>query len=372
MNNNISNKIKELKNSPIFNMSLSSKELFHSNFWKWLIDLDNNFIKVFFPNFNNEILEVKREEKNRDITIHITENKKLLYVIENKIKSMPTKEQLDKYEEKIHEDKKTFEGILTGLETPNFIKECKNWNFISYKNIGENIKNILNTVKDKINNNFYCQIILEYADMIINLNSVINEISKEVGNQLICEDSKSIKLLKDIRFDDVFKKLKADNFCNYLTQNIKNELQAYINGTGYEIKIWPSFSNGSAIIDVRFIKDDKTINEIHIGIQIQGKQFRRCCQIRGKNVQCKDAYDKYKNAGWLVQFKKDKQISFNGKLSATGMEKEFCKYESGVGDDRYHHVYQYYYITDYSFENLKNNILQDMKYAVEIIKQNKI
>lgn len=372
MNNNLFNKIEELKKSPIFIMSLSSKELFHSNFWKWLIDLDNNFLKAFFPNFNHQKLEVKREEKNRDITIHIKDNKNFVYVIENKIKSMPTKEQLDRYEEKINEDKKTFEGILTGLETPSFINECENWKFISYKNIGENIKKILTSIKDKLNNDFYYQIILEYANMIINLNTVIEEISKEVGYQLIDENNKNIELLKDIRFDDVFKKLKADNFCNYITQNIKKELQSYISGTGYEVKIWSSFSNGSAIADIRFIKDDKTTNERHIGIQIQGRQFRRCCQIRGKSSQCIDAYNKYKNAGWLVEYKQDKQISFNGRTNETGMKAEFCKYESGIENDRYHNVYQYYYINDYSFESLKNVVLQDMKQASLIIKQNKI
>ena len=41
-------KLNELKHSPIYAMSLGSKELFHSNFWKWLITEDFNFASVFF------------------------------------------------------------------------------------------------------------------------------------------------------------------------------------------------------------------------------------------------------------------------------------------------------------------------------------
>ena len=40
--------IKELEKSPIYAMSLGSNELFHSNFWEWLIKQNPEFAKVFF------------------------------------------------------------------------------------------------------------------------------------------------------------------------------------------------------------------------------------------------------------------------------------------------------------------------------------
>lgn len=39
------NTVNFLKNSMMYQMSLGSKELFHSNVWWWLIDNDKNFIK---------------------------------------------------------------------------------------------------------------------------------------------------------------------------------------------------------------------------------------------------------------------------------------------------------------------------------------
>ena len=38
-----------LKNSLMYQMSLGSKELFHSNVWGWLLENDKSFIKVFYP-----------------------------------------------------------------------------------------------------------------------------------------------------------------------------------------------------------------------------------------------------------------------------------------------------------------------------------
>lgn len=37
--------IEDLKKNPIFAMSLSSKELFHSNFWAWLFERNIEYAK---------------------------------------------------------------------------------------------------------------------------------------------------------------------------------------------------------------------------------------------------------------------------------------------------------------------------------------
>lgn len=34
--------LNELKHSPLFAISLASKELAHSNFWKWLLDIEDS------------------------------------------------------------------------------------------------------------------------------------------------------------------------------------------------------------------------------------------------------------------------------------------------------------------------------------------
>lgn len=97
----IDHPIQELEKSPLFALSLCGKELAHSNFWEWLIKLEDNkkhpFIEVlqgFYKN-NYVFTGVKREENHRDITIHYKDgNVEKCFVIENKLKSIPTIEQL--------------------------------------------------------------------------------------------------------------------------------------------------------------------------------------------------------------------------------------------------------------------------------------
>ena len=85
--NSINNTIKNLKKSPLFPMSKGAMELFHSNFWKWLIEeIDYEYATAFIEdkNFNfNQINKVEREKKHTDLLISVG-NKSI--VIENKIR----------------------------------------------------------------------------------------------------------------------------------------------------------------------------------------------------------------------------------------------------------------------------------------------
>lgn len=119
--------VEELQNNPIFQLSLSSKELFHSNFLAWLAE-DKNTRGIFNQlmrdwmndpdwDFNDEKMMVKREYKNFDFCIcqkvrnYHTEKEEdqeekyipgaIIFVLENKFKSLPYKEQLEKYHEKV-------------------------------------------------------------------------------------------------------------------------------------------------------------------------------------------------------------------------------------------------------------------------------
>lgn len=70
----IEQKVNELKNSPMFQLSLSSKELFHSNFIYWLTSTYkeecSRIFSRFLPNKDNQkIINVTREDKKRDIVI---------------------------------------------------------------------------------------------------------------------------------------------------------------------------------------------------------------------------------------------------------------------------------------------------------------
>lgn len=121
-----------LKTSPMFKLSLSSKELFHSNFLEWLSNVNENAFKDLILKMAGiekdkykwpEVWRVKREYNNFDLCVvaydqysEDTENEKvdddedfrILFVIENKVKSIPYKEQLERYTQEAEDKNKAY------------------------------------------------------------------------------------------------------------------------------------------------------------------------------------------------------------------------------------------------------------------------
>ena len=112
------------------------------------------FIKVFKPDFYERgkecyFLDVKREMFNFDLYITYTDEKGRFrsLVIENKIKAIADKSQLIRYQNRTTLGFEFDEGILTGLIENKSIGigtgNLAGWTFLSYADIAENIKNIL-------------------------------------------------------------------------------------------------------------------------------------------------------------------------------------------------------------------------------------
>ncbi len=164
--------IEYLKTSPMFNLSLSSKELFHSNFLYWIWKLDPNTFKSLIARLLNispddlkwgDKWEVVREYNSFDLCVikycdedsnndedtgaRKIDDGDVLLVIENKVKSIPYKAQLKKYVDKVNElygkrrkeDADKVQYILLTLPThfPDAPKEISsedcNWEFGDYK-----------------------------------------------------------------------------------------------------------------------------------------------------------------------------------------------------------------------------------------------
>ena len=111
------NIIENLKNNFLFQASLGSKELFHSNLIAWILEQENEngeyeALKIFLKTINAKVplnslkkeneIKISREENNIDLIIKWKENEEWNFVfIENKIKSIPTSTQLEEYNEKV-------------------------------------------------------------------------------------------------------------------------------------------------------------------------------------------------------------------------------------------------------------------------------
>ena len=172
---------------PIFKMSLGSKELFHSNFLEYLWSLDKErFIKLINILFGREVLaedannyELSREKENFDICIYHNEGKKIIYdvIIENKVKSIPNKEQLDGYVKKVENHKQGQKAnylllsLITDFPDKNGIRNDKVWTIVNYQNLHDAILKCYAGLEDK--NSVYIQDYIEFAELMQDLEQAI-------------------------------------------------------------------------------------------------------------------------------------------------------------------------------------------------------
>lgn len=339
--NDLEKQLEELKNNPVFQMSLSAKELFHSNMLAMFLQQElstdlRNKIKDFFPpkNANNyEVLDVLREHKKLDLIIiyankdnidknnnwdfnsiekyFSTENtqndddildelKKLLenlqyVVIENKFKSIPTKEQLERYaKEKLGKpksikifskgEKLSAKNTTCYLFAPEkslnifFNTERENDNEKEWKKEFGEIewqgksyeKYIQKIQKSKISDDFLKKFIEYYYEFVKKMLDIYEtEILKErfgfdKGKAFLSSDQD--KKFKKIRIQDFYEKLS----CNYLLYKLNKDLQLEENYNknkeNKELFSKSDYSRGQGLVEIGFIWKE-TCFSTYLGIQ---------------------------------------------------------------------------------------------------------
>ena len=218
-------------------MSLGSKELFHSNFLEYLFTIDRESFIQMINDFNLKDIELRggvnyqigREVENFDLCIYHTvngnESEKKIYdlVIENKVKSIPYKTQLEDYVTKAcKKSPSNCKFILLTLSDEFPDKDnltCGNgekWEVINYETLEGGINDhYLNHISDK--NQSY---IKDYCYFIEQLNNLRKYLIPKQGQPLF--DKNIIKRLKEYRLHDLYIKLRCSWFAVELNNLLKN------------------------------------------------------------------------------------------------------------------------------------------------------
>ena len=109
----------DIEKSPIYNISMCSLENFHTCFIHWLgCNYPAQTLKLFIPDKCIDNIRFENQVKYNndyifDLYITMGSNNEEHLVIENKLKSFPTEEQLTKYSNAFEGKKSTF--ILLSL-----------------------------------------------------------------------------------------------------------------------------------------------------------------------------------------------------------------------------------------------------------------
>ena len=373
--NDFIKEIDSLKKSPLFALSLGGKEISHSNFWAWLIEQEkdgkNPYIKVFMPNFykNNYVFKsVNREKNNTDVSIEYEDanGNLFVFVIENKLKAVPSLQQLKNYQEKCTTKKQKFGGgLLTGVKSTLDLPDSKEWNFISYEEISRRIDKINGETKDIA----YIDIIEQYTMDILNISKLMKTKLENTKGEYIFQDD----YLEEIRFADIFAKLKGSELVNRINERLSKEGKRFKDYKKWRSPIAElSFNNKKPTITIVYKEIEEFGDEEtelgRLGVQIEGNQFR----IYGGGTK-QDLQENIKSMKTIEDMMfKSKYLDNNFKENIkkkdlkTPMKKKFCSYGQ-KSNSVYYHLYQYWNITEIKYDLIIDNIFNQLDIAKELI-----
>lgn len=313
--------INYLKISPMFNLSLSSKELFHSNFLYWIYTKDKDVFKQLIRDIceietsswldNN--WQVKREKENFDLCIcqytpqsnqkgpKTKLNEDILLVIENKFKSLPTDKQLQDYDAKLQKHQNC-KKILLSLTSPDEQKESS-WEWVGYDKIVEALYRIQNDRANKSFDDYERSLIGDYATFVqsmITLTTLwikkdeepsshflldykVKEQgdSQEENNDKIAETNgdQYYKDAKELRIHDLYGKYRTIKLVERLRNKLKEQLKKINLPQGITLEPQMAYTRSQPILEVKISgigesKDDKHAEAESFLISIQGSQYR--------------------------------------------------------------------------------------------------
>lgn len=328
--------LNKLANSFTFQMSLGSKELFHSNFLHWLSFIDwDKFLKVlhelsgveqfwwedqhcsveasvgagkqpFRP--ENENIEVRREYNHYDLSIYIlvgfTKPRKSgkpakkwqpVFVLENKVKSMPYQKQLDDYANKVYEEwakslpvnntwqdqgitallLTLFDGITispSNVDNNNTLP----WNVRNYQQLLCAVISVVSQISDKEKT-----IIDDYCTFI----EALHHLSQTDDWMVLENDIYVAKMIsggveeKRLRISDLREKVHFERMLKIFEEKVKksslkDNCEHSYKGHAEKGKVYyeTAFSRGTGIFQPFIIIND----DYWLMIQLQGHQYRRC------------------------------------------------------------------------------------------------
>lgn len=332
-----------LNKSPIYNLSMCSLENFHTCFLKWLGEnYPHEFLKLLLHKECPDNLNINFETQVRyskdvilDLQIEIIDGKNTEYiVIENKLKSYPTTEQLLKYQDCFKDRNATF--ILLSLAS-NF-ELSDGWTYISYENLAESLSKITD-----FKNSYDEFLIKDYVNVVTALSNAFPKSSTEMY------DFYEPNELDKIGLKDIYVKYRTSEFVDYIKQRLNRD----------DLYIGCSFHNKKGTIDI--VKQLCTLG-VNIGIQIEGNQYRHFMIIPDVENDLREK---------IAKEVADKGYWFNntGKPDKSKIYKDFCGYAPTF-------IYRYFQINKYfnnlSYEEIIGQIEKDVKildkYQYEIMR----
>lgn len=350
----------------MFQLSLGSKELFHSNFLYWLSKAEPNafweMMNLFGINTDDkDSLVVKREWNHFDLSIVRMKSKRkrgnkketsvvddIVAVIENKVKSIPNEIQIKEYNSSITkiDGKSGCTKILLSLIEPSF--DSAGWKYISY----EMYQHYLQSCENEIHSSYNAAIYADYRNLV---ETLLEFKERWIGNE---EDllktrytdilnSEDAHVAASLRINDLRHKLIYSFMIEILARKLKEKNIFYVSGKSDEdiflgsdkVLIGAGMTRAMGLIELKV----KTSDDLIVGVQVQNNQYRHFVIFKDNTSRKADQI----KAILRNLFGEENSFEHQGRKS------------KGIGSFTNKFKYVYRIISDQSIENVIDNVLND-------------
>lgn len=353
--------VETLRNNPIFQLSLSSKELFHSNFLAWLAEDDNTrcvFNKVMQTwlddknwEYKPNEMEVKREYNHFDFCVcdklSIDGNDvtgSVQVVLENKFKSIAYKAQLVDYKDRTktlneegYKNKYKAEEANKGnilprgwrdeVEHPNtkyilltladnFLDKDEiqslGWKIVTYAEYAKLLRTIIGELKDdeiKGNKAFYVELIAQYCNFIEMFSEHINECLDNVKENNYWDILKNDDFTA-VRCNDIWQKVVMHKYAQELfkltqekfpnTKIVFDDKDSWNDTSDRPLMIRVAYFRNEALVELKYLLN----NGVVFCVQQQGDNGLSIGMVVKEEETIKKSVRKQDKGKWNASIKK--------------------------------------------------------------------
>ncbi len=284
----------------MFQLSLSSKELFHSNFLKWISHVNPELFKSLIKRVSKNKIDVERwgkdytvEREKNNYDLCVMHNGEIVLVIENKVKSIPSETQLEEYMKETRNAQHMLLSLVGDFPHKEVI-ENSGWVVTDYGCLGEAIKSLLSEFA--CGDNDYNKLIMEdYAQIASCLHDLQKPWNINAASPYYDYDEDCAALrIADIREKNKFSQM-AVMLKDRLDQILSNHGIAVEFGASKEklfnlqnplqhVLIERGMTRSQGLLSAKILIKEN----VSLLIQVQDKQYRHCIELNNTDTDKSD------------------------------------------------------------------------------------
>lgn len=367
--NSIAELAATLRHSPMFQLSLSSKELFHSNFLAWLAEEYPEFVATWLAGRlgipATTIVRVRREAHNFDLLLFVdNEDTGSVVVLENKVKSLPEAPQLQAYTEKAHElYGKRVHFLLLSLSDPtSILAENNRWNVCRYAEYADVLKKV------PARNDYHAALLNDYI-FTIGQYCRIQELAVSISDdEPLLGSLTQFDPLRESRFDMFAVKVRYERVLQKICERLNISQSAALSTQKHVVGDARAYygvsgSSRKPLLGIEVVIAAASDTEpMSIGVQVEGNQFRLFMAMERGGAALEEQARILLERNYWFSFRESSELQALERLwSGEAQTKDFCGYsQNGIKN----FVYCYKPFSDtLSAEEIINAVVMYMRFA---------